>query len=178
MAVSIATLGRERSIATLAKRVYKLDDDSSPEVVARAQSALVAANPGLSVSGGFKTGDRVIVPPITGVAVDTGTRTPNKEAGTDTLAEALQALMGKLSKDSSDAMALARKDAEQTLADMTGGKVREIVAKNAPHLASSLDTVTEAAKKRVEQLKSVQSDLAAALRQAKEDLDKMQSNFG
>lgn len=60
MAVRIATIGRQKSVATLAKALF--DTKGSPEAQARAEEALLRANPGIAVAGAIKPGTRIVVP--------------------------------------------------------------------------------------------------------------------
>src|SRR4051794_3437959 len=141
MKISIATLGRERSIATLTKRVYRFDDKTPPELVERAQAALLAANPGLSAAGGFRNGLSVLVPEIAGLAPEEATRSPGADAGAGQLAAAFQDMLEALRRDCTTAVAEAKREAELTLEDLGSGKIREAIDKNAPHLAAVLGDV-------------------------------------
>lgn len=66
MPSAIARLGRERSVATLAGRVFNLEGASS-ETRARAEAALLRANPRLSRAAGFRNGASVVVPRVSGL---------------------------------------------------------------------------------------------------------------
>lgn len=60
MPIRIATVGRQKSVATLAKALF--ETKGSPEAQARAEEALLRANPGISSEGAIKPGVRVVVP--------------------------------------------------------------------------------------------------------------------
>lgn len=60
MAITFATAGRHKSVATLAKALF--DTGDSPELQARAEEALLKANPGLAVEGGIKPGMPIVMP--------------------------------------------------------------------------------------------------------------------
>jgi hypothetical protein len=60
MAVRIATIGRQKSVATLAKALF--DTKGSPEAQAQAEEVLLRANPGIAVAGAIKPGMRIVVP--------------------------------------------------------------------------------------------------------------------
>lgn len=60
MAIAIATAGRHKSVATLAKALF--DTKDSPELQARAEAALLKANPGLAAEGGIRPGMRIVMP--------------------------------------------------------------------------------------------------------------------
>lgn len=67
MTTRIAKLGRERTIATLVRRIYEVADDTSPEVLRRAAARVLAANPRLSTPAGFASGASIVVPPVQGL---------------------------------------------------------------------------------------------------------------
>lgn len=62
MPVSLSTIGRQRTIAGLAKAVFGVKDD--PELQKRGEEALLRANPGLAGEGGLKAGTPIIVPDL------------------------------------------------------------------------------------------------------------------
>lgn len=62
MPFKIGTVERQRTLKTLARNLYELDD--TPELQARAEAALLKANPGLGLEGGLKRGTPVVVPPL------------------------------------------------------------------------------------------------------------------
>ncbi len=68
MATAIARLEREKSISTLAKRLYVIDGDNAAEKQKRAERALLRANPGLSNRRAFRVGRAVVVPADVGLA--------------------------------------------------------------------------------------------------------------
>ncbi|WP_353474584.1 hypothetical protein PVT71_21800 [Salipiger sp. H15] len=63
---AIATLGRERTVATLARRLYALDA-SDGATQARAERALLRANPRLRSAAGFRSGADIVVPELEGL---------------------------------------------------------------------------------------------------------------
>lgn len=68
MTTRIAKLGRERSIATLVRRIYEVADGTSPEVLRRAEARVLAANPRLSSPTGFASGASIVVPSVPGLS--------------------------------------------------------------------------------------------------------------
>lgn len=68
MATAIARLEREKSISTLAKRLYVIEGDNAAEAQKRAERALLRANPSLSNRKAFRAGRAVIVPADIGLA--------------------------------------------------------------------------------------------------------------
>ena len=67
MPTQIATLGRERTIATLARKVYKITGRNSVRLQRQAEAALLRANPQLKTTEGFANGAAVLVPNIEGL---------------------------------------------------------------------------------------------------------------
>jgi hypothetical protein len=69
MPTRIATLGRERTVATLARRLYQIEGEGKAELQRRAEAALLAANPRLATAEGFRSGGRVVVPAVAGLTL-------------------------------------------------------------------------------------------------------------
>jgi hypothetical protein len=67
MPTRIAKLGRERTVATLARRVYQIEGRGDPEVMRRAEAKLLAANPRLATAEGFSSGASIVVPFVRGL---------------------------------------------------------------------------------------------------------------
>lgn len=67
MPTRIATLGRERRIATLARRVFEIEGPTGGEEQVRAEAALLRANPQLATAEGFRPGLVVVVPAVAGL---------------------------------------------------------------------------------------------------------------
>ena len=65
MPTRIATLGRERTLATLARRIYGLS--GGDPALPRAEAALLRANPRLADRGGFRSGAAIVVPNVEGL---------------------------------------------------------------------------------------------------------------
>ncbi len=67
MPTAIATLGREKRIATLARKVFVLERGADPALQRRAEAALLKANPRLARPEGYRVGAKVIVPRTPGL---------------------------------------------------------------------------------------------------------------
>lgn len=67
MPTRIAILGRERRIATLARRVYRIEGADNAEAQRLAEAALLRANPRLATAEGFRTGAAIVVPAVSGL---------------------------------------------------------------------------------------------------------------
>ena len=67
MPTRITKLGRERSIATLARKIFEIEGPTGSAAQLRAEAALLAANPSLATPDGFRPGAAVIVPNVAGL---------------------------------------------------------------------------------------------------------------
>jgi len=67
MPTRIAILGREKSIATLARKIYRIEGEGAAELQGRAEAALLAANPRLASRSGFRSGAAIVVPSVRGL---------------------------------------------------------------------------------------------------------------
>ncbi|MEO0914970.1 MAG: hypothetical protein AAFY59_18635, partial [Pseudomonadota bacterium] len=91
MPTRIATLGRERRIATLARRVFEIEGPPRGEEQRRAEAALLRANPQLATAEGFRPGAAVVVPAVAGLRLtDWRATTPPPPAAVPRPAAALR----------------------------------------------------------------------------------------
>lgn len=67
MPTSVARLGREKRIETLAKNLFVIDGPDKAGKLRRAERALLKANPHLATEAGFTSGAAVIVPSLRGL---------------------------------------------------------------------------------------------------------------
>ena len=118
MPTRIAKLGRERTLATLAKRVYEIPDGAAPELLARAEARLLAANPRLATGEGFTAGASIRVPAVEGLRrIDKVTAA---EVSGEGLSGEMAARLGALQSRIDDAFhrsALTRRETQARLAD-------------------------------------------------------------
>ena len=138
MPTRIATLGRERTVATLARRLYGLDQQSDATAQARAEAALLRANPRLASRTGFESGARVVVPAVPGLtlAADVQTSRADGEGLADETALNLAALQSRIT-DGLRAAADTRARIEGTLSD------RNFVARARRALPESAEKIAE-----------------------------------
>jgi hypothetical protein len=78
MAETIAKLGRERSLSTLAKRLFVIEGPDAERKLKHAEAALLRANPHLAKAEGFASGQTVIVPGNIGLAPTDRVTQPGK----------------------------------------------------------------------------------------------------
>lgn len=67
MPTSIARLGREKTVSTLAKRLFVIEGPDAREKQRRAERALLRANPSLGDPERFKPGAAILVPAVVGL---------------------------------------------------------------------------------------------------------------
>ena len=64
MPTRIVTLGREKRIATLARKIFSIEGPNSAELQLRAEAALLRANPQLARKEAFQSGATIVVPQL------------------------------------------------------------------------------------------------------------------
>lgn len=67
MPTQIAILGREKTIATLARKIYRIEGEGAAGLQRRAEAALLATNPRLVSRDGFRSGAAIVVPRVRGL---------------------------------------------------------------------------------------------------------------
>ena len=65
----IYPLKTEKSVATLARRIFAIPEDGKREAQARAERAILKANPRLKAKEGFVPGSDIVVPAATGLGI-------------------------------------------------------------------------------------------------------------
>ena len=163
MPTSIATLGRERTIATLARRLYQFEGRGTNEAQRRAQAALIAANPRLSTTNGFRAGDQIVVPAVTGLKRTGNVRTSaaDGEGLTNETSFRLQALGSQL-EDSFHRASDRRQKTVKRLGD------RRFVAEARTALRQSVEHIT-GARDRLRREEEEAEEVRARLRNAVSD---------
>jgi hypothetical protein len=99
MPFKLATIGRQRSLATLARGLYALKD--SPGMQERAEAALLRANPVLAGEAPPPAGTVLVVPEIPGLAAEAArAATPPPDAQPlEEFGAALEALLPRLERE-------------------------------------------------------------------------------
>lgn len=166
MPIRIATAGRQKSVATLAKALF--ETKGSPEVQARAEEALLRANPGIAVEGSIRPGARIIVPSEADL--------PPKPSAADT------------DGDADPLVAIARGNAKALNTLVSGpvaklieetkkgaGEVKEVVGRIAaarPEIKALVAQIQKDAAAEADRMASGAEAVRAALRQLEKDLPK------
>jgi phage tail protein X len=143
MPIRITKIGRQRTVAGLAKALF--DTKGSAALQERAEEALLRANPRLAEEGGIKPGSSVIVPEVRDLGA--------KEAAAD-------------GKDESEAAIGLARGRAQALADL-GGRSLEAALGGAKRAARELKSEATATA-----LLAVRPDFRARLEAARGEADK------
>jgi hypothetical protein len=177
MALRIAHIKREKSLAAIARRVYRIEGPQAAELTRRAEVALLAANPTLGERAGFRAGGRVVVPSIAGLSpADAATTEASSEAAG--VLEAIEGEFAAFSGRAEDAFQRAGKEAEKTAAELKSRALQQIIEKNAPALAAHLPEIQKNVDEDVKTLKARRAAVATALREAREDLATLSKKLG
>lgn len=170
MPTRTAKLGRERTIATLAKRVYDIPDGAAPDLLRRAEARLLAANPRLATAEGFASGASIVVPSVPGLR-RAGTVTGAAVSGegiTGETAARLEALQSRID-DAFHKSALTRRETLARLADRSFvTEARKALPQSAEYMAAAKARLARDEASEAETAKRLQTAVSAALEGLKE----------
>ncbi len=168
---SFATVKSERTIATLAKRLFDIQGASASEAQKIAEAALLRANPELVGAGGFKPGRIVVVPSDTGLKPTDRVTAPEggvEGALADTairLKLAGQLLDDELEKDAAKA--------EKSLSQLADDEFVAQLRKAAPEGARLIPDIRKAIEDRTASNARVKAQFASALEQGSKELERL-----
>ncbi len=148
MALSVIKIGRQKSLATLAKAAFKLDDADAAQR-AQAEAALVAANPQLAHEAGFKSGVEIVVPPVRGLDSAGSSRAADKSGVS--VQELAHERTETLSKAADAALSGEIKSAKADLKELDGEGVKKLLGSR-PDLSKQIDTIRKAAQADIKSL--------------------------
>jgi hypothetical protein len=171
MPISVVQINRERSLAGVAKRAYRIEGADAAEKTRRAEAALLAANPHLGKRSGFKPGAHVLVSTVPGLDKADEAISAGKQAGA--IVETVGRSLAELSKSAADALAGVEQQADQTVKNLKSAKLRKSIEKSVPALVPKLPAIQDAAAKRADKAKARQAALATVLERAQGDLAKL-----
>ena len=166
MTIGTASIGRQRTLAGLAKTLFDLRGSAVTQ--GEAEAALLRANPHLGESGGFARGDTVIVPELAGAAPLAGTTLAAGDGGEPFGRIAAQ--FGELAAFATKALDAGLDAAKQSAATLQDRSFVAAAGKGRPDLLARLPEIQKAAKDDVEALAAQGALLRAALAQATADL--------
>ncbi|MHA6262331.1 hypothetical protein ACXYMO_03940 [Arenibacterium sp. CAU 1754] len=168
MANKLAKLGRERSLRTLAQRLFVIDGPDATEKLRHAEAALLRANPDLAKPEGFSSGKRVIVPGDIGLAAtDRVEKTGESASGLLDETGVRLDLAGKAFAQRFDAAGRADAAKLEKIADRTF--VRNL-RKALPETAAILPKTRETLGKRAEEDKDRAERFSKSIAEAQEML--------
>ena len=170
MALKVATIERQRTLAGLAKTLYAVKD--APELQKKAEEALVRANPHLAEEGKLKSGETVVVPDVKGLdrAKDATARFADDPLG-DRGAERLR----RLSAASEKLAAAAAKAGEAAAAALKDRTFTAALAKTHPELKGQVADITAASKADADRLVLRTKQLQDAIKLAEADRQRLDS---
>lgn len=162
MPTSIARIGTERNLASLARNLFVIEGENRAEMQRRAERALLRANPQLTRPEAFVEGALIIVPNVTGLRLTA--RISNGETSIDGLLEQTLARLEIAARTIDDGFRNSdeRRNASLQLAENEG--FREGARKAFP---DSLELIESAVKSLTEEERA-SSARARALRSAVE----------
>ncbi len=170
--IRIAKLGRERTVATLARKLYKIGRGAdAADLQSRAEAALLSANPRLDRADGFRYGADVFVPEIPGldmqdsVGADLDTGAPLNE---------LRLRLQEASSRFEDEAELAARQRAETLDRIGDRKFQSDARKAMPESGKLLEAAAEHLKAEDAVAGRTSAQLQKALGEALATVDKLE----
>lgn len=175
MPTRIANLGRERTVATLARRLYHIEGEGKAELQRRAEAALLAANPRLASAEGFRSGGKVVVPAVGGLTMTKETAAADASgAGLASEASLRLQAMESLVEDRFKRAADRRQDTLSKLDDRTFNAEAK---KSLPESVEQIKKTRERLKRVEEESKAAQEQLQNALASALDGMSALEALF-
>ncbi len=171
MPSSYATLKGERTISTLAKRLFDIDGDRRPGALRIAEAALLRANPQLKRAEAFRSGRIIIVPEDTGLKTTDRVIKPKGGVGgalDDTairLKLASQLLENEIESDT--------KTSEKTLKQLGERQFIAKLKKAVPESAKVIPQTRKSIKERVKANATVKERYAKAFETAQAEIERL-----
>jgi HPt (histidine-containing phosphotransfer) domain-containing protein len=169
MALSIVKIGRQKTLASLAKAAFKLETNDAG-LQAKAEAALVEANPHLANEAGIKAGTEIIVPKVPGLGAIDPSRLANKA---DASLHRLAAGRAKsLSVAAVAAFADAIETARRNLKELESKEIDHLLQVR-PDLIKQMGALSKAAEADIEALRVRSQATEKSIKQASDDLAKL-----
>lgn len=165
----VTTIKTEKSLAELARKVYKIVPGDAPEKIAEAEKALLKANLGLKDFAGVKPGTTVVVPDVEGLkhALPEGVKL---KVGPIEADEPLRRSITRLKKSLGDGAVGEKQTVDRTLEALKSPALKVAIKEN-PELAARVDQISAAAKKRAKEIDEEQSEQAEVFSRLAKDFD-------
>ncbi len=167
---------READLSALVRRAYRLERSADPDVVRRAEAALLRANPHLSDLRVLPRDSVIVVPQLQGLQTAERTLSGGEAAeallaevtrATESLGEALETAAGAVLAEAEATQKLAKSQEFLKAVKTTGSDALELAART-----------VETAAKRVEESKLRLQQQKAMMEQVRRDLAELGKRFG
>ncbi len=136
----IAKIGRERSVKTLTRNLFVVDQQTNRATTKRAEAAILRANPQLRTAKGFKSGTRIVIPGNIRLRP-----TKRIEAVETSLPGVLQEASERLQigeKAAREAFSKSNREAGMAMVTLKDRKFRQIISKQSEKGAEILKAAT------------------------------------
>lgn len=171
MPTSVVRLGREKRIATLAKKVFVIEGPDKAERQRRAERALLNANPQLATEAGFTAGAPVIVPPVRGLR--TTDRVSATTANLDGVLADTTARLARSAAVIDTGFARSAKRSEEALTRLKDPEFVKTARKAVKESAKLMENVRKRLEKDREAADARSAALQNAVKQALADVDRL-----
>lgn len=164
MAVSTATLGREKKITTLADRLFVITGPDRTKTLLHVERELVKANPHLAQPDGFKMGAVVVIPGHLGLEVTDRVETPRPDLNGTLDQASVQIRLAQQQMD--EAFKTHESKTAETIAKLSETGFAATLRKQWPQSTKTLPNTLEKLSKQAEENKVSQARFGTALTKA------------
>lgn len=174
MPITLATVKRQRTVAGLAKSIFGLKNE--PELQARAEAALIRANPHLSGEGRLTAGATIVVPEVPGLRVsgDAEIAPPPLSLIDEIDSERL----ARLSKITERLPEIAAQDGDAARAELRNREFIAALGRSHPELRQRLPQITDAVSTDAELMVSRAKQLHDAVQKVQADQARQKRRLG
>jgi hypothetical protein len=173
MADTVAKLGRERSLSTLAKRLFVIEGPDAERKLKHAEAALLHANPDLATADGFAVGRTVIVPGTIGLAATDRVAQPKE--GAAGLFDEMELRLQGAGAALATRIAEAERAVESALERVSDRRFAQKLRRALPDSTGLLAETRETLKQRREAEKARAATFANAIEDARTELAKLRA---
>jgi hypothetical protein len=168
MPTQIAKIGRERTLARLVRRLYKIEGRESAPLQRRAEAALLSANPRLARKEGFRNGATIVVPKVEGLEVsdEVSRARADSEGPIEETALRLQALASRIE----DGFERESEKREKVLSRLDDREFRAAARKALPESVKVIEKTVDRLKREAETAEAERKRFDQALGEALKDL--------
>jgi hypothetical protein len=159
----------DEAVSDLTRRVFDLPENASRKKVAKAEEALLEANPSLRESSGFRAGATVSVPEVSGVAT-TEKETWSPADDRTGLVEALRRALDRADEALSQAVESCRDEAK-VMSRVAKRRKVQAQARSDKGMAAHLNRVVAASEGRVKQAEARRASRREGLKRLRDQLD-------